>query len=84
MSRTAAVAALAALGTYVLAVFGGGYWDLGKHVLVATYLATIVLLLFPFTIWALVRELIRNDPSTTSTELHPDSVLEPQEPPSGA
>ena len=58
LSRTVAVAALAAFISYVLAVFGGGYWDLGKHVLPATYFATIVLLLLPFTIWALMRELL--------------------------
>jgi hypothetical protein len=61
LSRTTAVAALAAVSTYLLAVFGGGYWDLGKHVLPATYFATIVLFLLPFTIWALLRELISRD-----------------------
>ena len=69
LSRTTAVAALAALSTYVLAVFGGGYWDLGKHVLPATYFATVVLLLLPFTIWALVRELFSRDKSTTPTDV---------------
>jgi hypothetical protein len=57
LARTGAVAALASLSTYVLAVFGGGYWDLGKHVLPPTYLATIALLVLPFTLWALAREL---------------------------
>ena len=80
LSRTTAVAALAALSTYILAVFGGGYWDLGKHVLPATYFATIVLLLLPFTIWATVRELVSRDVSTTPTELQPAFVLELGEP----
>ncbi len=60
LTRISAVAALGALSTYVLAVFGGGYWDLGKHVLPPTYFATIVLLLLPFALWAFVRELTRS------------------------
>ncbi len=81
LSRTAAVAALAAMSTYILAVFGGGYWDLGKHVLAATYLATIALLLLAFAVWALVRELAGPDASTTPTEPHVDLAFEPGVPP---
>jgi hypothetical protein len=80
LARTIAVAAFAALITYVVAVFGGGYWELGKHVLTATYFATIVLLLLPFTIWALVRECVSRDSSTTPTASHLDLVLEQGEP----
>ncbi len=60
LARISAVAALAALSTYVLAVFGGGYWDLAKHVLPPTYFATIALMLLPFALWAFVRELTRS------------------------